>query len=375
MTSLNIAISGAGIGGITAALALQAQGHQVTLYERAKEFFRIGADINLTPNAVYALDGLGQGVAEALRKTAAQPKFRISRQWDTGEETSRLEMADAAMEKYGAPQLTIHRADLLQALVDAVGDNIRYNHLTTSISQDETGVTLTFADGSEAQHDLLIGADGIHSITRTTLFGQDAPEFTGLVSYRGVVPASKLNVPNLDSFTKWWGSTPDIQIVTFPLNKGEDTFVFATTPQEGWEEESWTCPGDVDELREIYRDFHPEAFALVDACESITKSALYVREPMSQWSQGRITVLGDAAHPMVPFMAQGACMAIEDGVVLGRCMANVDVAGIPAALQRYEDARKERTANVQRGSRGNEWLKKGGNADWVYGYNAWKVEI
>ena len=153
---------------------------------------------------------------------------------------------------------------------------------------------------------------------RKTLFGPDQPQFTGLVSYRSVVDRSKLSLPNLDAFTKWWGPTPDMQIVTFPLNRGRETFVFATTPQTDWLHESWTMPGDVEELRRTYAAFHPEARALLAACDSVTKSALYIRDPLPVWSEGRVTLLGDACHPMVPFMAQGACMAIEDAVVLGR---------------------------------------------------------
>jgi len=163
--------------------------------------------------------------------------------------------------------------------------------------------------------------------------------------------------------------------VVFPLTRGEEIFVFATTPQEGWTEEGWTLPGDVEELRDMYSDFHPEARALLDACSEVTKSALHVREPMERWSAGRATLLGDAAHPMVPFMAQGACMAIEDAVVLARALHGADLDTVPAALRRYENARMERTASIQRNSLANEWMKEQGNADWVYGYHAWEVEL
>ena len=208
------------------------------------------------------------------------------------------------------------------------------------------------------------------------MFGPEHPQFTGLVSYRGVVDRAKLTaVSNLDAFTKWWGPTPDRQIVTFPLNRGRETFVFATTAQDDWRHESWTMPGDVDELRAAYADFHPEARALLEACETVTKSALYVRDPLPAWSVGRVTLLGDACHPMTPFMAQGACMAIEDAVVLGRALDGVDEGGVEAAFKRYEETRKQRTGEVQIGSRGNEWLKQGGNADWVYGYDASAVAI
>jgi salicylate hydroxylase len=285
-------------------------------------------------------------------------------------------MADSAERRYGAPQLTIHRADLLAALEARLpGDIVRFGRKVTGIDNGLDAVTIHFADGSEETVDVLIGADGIHSVVRTALFGPEHPEFTGLVAYRTVVPRAKLSVPNLDAFTKWWGPSPAVQIVTFPLNKGTETFVFATTPQDDWRHESWTMPGDVEELRRVYADFHPEATALLAAATQVMKSALYVRDPMPAWSVGHTTLLGDACHPMVPFMAQGACMAIEDAVVLSRALDGVERAGVPAALRRYEAARKDRTARVQMGSRGNEWLKDGGNADWVYGYDAWSTPL
>ncbi|WP_292899508.1 MULTISPECIES: FAD-dependent monooxygenase [unclassified Nitratireductor] len=372
---MKIGIAGGGVGGMATAIALQKQGHDVTIFERARAFGRIGADVNLTPNAVHALDGLGIG--DVLRKTAARPEYRISRIWDSGEETSRLPMSTAAEERYGAPQLTIHRADLLAALEGALApDTIRFAAQVAGAEETNNGAVAILTDGTRFEADLLIGADGIHSAVRLALFGEDHPRFTGLVSYRAVFPRERgEGIPNLDSFTKWWGPTPDRQIVTFPLNLGTEIFVFATTPQDDWTEEGWTLPGAIQELRDAYADFHPEARALLDACETVTRSALHVRDPMERWSRDTITLLGDAAHPMVPFMAQGACMAIEDAVVLARALEGATPASIPEALRRYETARIPRTSEVQRGSLANDWLKQGTNADWVYGYNAWAVEI
>ncbi|GEK46404.1 monooxygenase [Bisbaumannia pacifica] len=374
MTKLRIGICGGGVGGLCAAIALREAGHEAIVFEQAKQFLRIGADVNLTPNAVRALDRLGVG--DVLRETAARPTHRLSRTWDSGEITSKLPMSDAAEEKYGAPQLTIHRGDLLKALEAKLpASAIRLGSKVSGVEAGEQPV-VHFEDGSSERLDVVIGADGIHSAVRRSLFGDDSPEFTGLVSYRAVVPRSAVpEVENLDAFTKWWGETADSQVVVFPLTRGEEVFIFATTPQEGWREESWTLPGDVDELRDVYKDFHPDVRALLAACDSVTKSALYVREPMERWSEGHVTILGDAAHPMVPFMAQGACMAIEDAVVLSRCLAEAGRDEVPAALARYEQARRERTAQVQRGSRANNWLKGEGNADWVYGYDAWGVAL
>jgi salicylate hydroxylase len=376
MASLSIGICGGGVGGLAAAISFGRAGHTVSVFEQTPLFKRVGADVNLTPNAVRALDSLGGGpdsrLGQALRASAAQPTHRISRTWDTGEVTSKLEMAEAAVARYGAPQLTIHRADL-QAETPAA--SMRMGERVTGIVEGGPRPAIQLASGGVERFDVVIGADGIHSVVRTALLGPDKPVFTGLVSYRSVVPSEKLSIPYLDAFTKWWGPAPDIQIVTFPLNRGRETFVFATTSQDDWREESWTLPGDVAELRHVYRAFHPEARALLASCTEVTKSALYVRDPLPVWSRGAVGLLGDACHPMVPFMAQGACMAIEDAVVLGRALAKVDVAGVPAALVAYEAARKPRTSRVQEGSRGNEWLKEGGNADWVYGYDAWGVTL
>ncbi|GCE39655.1 Salicylate hydroxylase [Rhodococcus wratislaviensis] len=364
-----VAVCGGGIGGLATAIALRKFGLDVTVYEQTRQFARVGADINLTPNAVRALDGLGVG--PAIRDSAARPQFRISRMWDSGAETSRLPMGDSAEQQYGAPQLTMHRGDLMTALENRLpSGTVEMGHRVAGVADGR----IEFTDGSAVFADVIVGADGIHSAVRTALLGRDQPTFTGVVAFRAVVPTERVgNLPNLDCFTKWWGPDSATQIVTFPLNQGKDIFVFATCGQEEWTEESWTTPGSVAELRELYRDFHPEARALLDACDDVLKSALYVRDPLASWTDGRSVLLGDAAHPMMPFMAQGAGMAIEDAVVLSRCLSLFDDPAV--ALQTYQETRLQRTSRIQRGSRSNEWLKVAGNGDWVYEYDAWQVPL
>ncbi|MDR2281084.1 MAG: FAD-dependent monooxygenase [Gordonia sp. (in: high G+C Gram-positive bacteria)] len=374
MKELQAAVVGGGVGGLTAAAALLRSGLDVAVYEQSSGFSRVGADVNLTPNAVKALDGLGGGVGEWLRAHGGRPQFRLSRMWDTGEETSRVALGDDAHERFGAPQLTVHRGDLMAALERDLPDGaIKLGRRLESIENGTDGVRLRFADGSDARADIVIGADGIHSRVRHALLGPDEPEFTGIVAFRAVIPSDAVaGLPNADCFTKWWGPDSATQIVTFPLGLDE-VFVFATVGQTAWTEESWTTPGSIDELRSLYADFHSEARTLLDRCDGVLKSALYVRPPLPAWSGGRAVLLGDACHPMTPFMAQGAGQACEDAVVLARCLA--ESADPSTAFERYEAARKPRASRIQASSRDNNWLRTAGGGDWVYGYDAWTAPL
>ena len=375
MSRLKIGICGAGVGGLSAAIALRSFGHDPIVFEQAPKFLRLGSELNLTPNAVHALDRLNVG--EEIRAVAARPTFRLSRMWDTGEETSRLPMSDAAEERYGAPQLTIRRANLIKALENRLPPGtIRLGMKATGIVNDGENTAIEFENGETEKVDLIVGADGIHSNVRLELFGEDSPVYTGMVSYRSIFPIERAgDLPNLDAFTKWWGPVPEKQIITFPLSRGEEIYVFSTLPQDEWREEGWTLPGDVEEVRENLKEFHPEGRGLWDRCTDVLRSALHDREPLKRWSKMNATILGDAAHPMVPFMAQGAGMAIEDAVVLARALEDADTNSISKCLDRYEDARRGRTADIQRGSRANDFMKTQSNADWVYSYHAWEAEI
>ena len=373
--ALKVGIAGGGVGGLAAAIALRGLGHEAAVFEQAPAYGRVGADINLTSNAVRALTGLG--VLPALLETAARPTFRISRVWDSGEETSRLELAETAVRKYGAPQLTLHRADLLDALLDRIPDGvIRLGHKVEHVEPDGGAVAVTFTNGQRQVFDAWIGADGIHSATRTALFGPEHAKYTGIVSHRGVFDRDRAPaLPDLDAFVKWWGPTRDVQLATFPLTRGREIFVFATTPEPDWRHESWTTPGNIDEVRQAFAGFHPEARAYIDACTEVTKTALYYRDPLPQWWRGHAVLLGDACHAMPPFMAQGAAMAIEDAVVLARALSEAGRTGVEGALASYQQARKPRADEIQQQSYDNKWLKVGGNADWVYTYDAWSAPL
>ena len=369
----SIAIIGAGIGGLTAAACLRRIGIDVRIYEQAPRFTRLGAGIQQSPNAVKVLRALG--LEPRLRDIAFQPDVNLSRDYDTGEITNTQHQGGTMEERYGAPYFLLHRGDLHAALVELVPeDMVHRDRKLAGLDSNGSRTTLVFADGSRAQADAVIGADGVHSVVRETLFGKQAPQFTGRVAYRTVFPAALLNGMAMDPCAKWWG--PDRHIVSYFVNPRRDEVYFVTsTPEPDFAVESWSAKGNLDELRAAYADFHPRVRGLLAACPDVHKWAIVVREPLPRWSQDTVTLLGDACHPMTPYMAQGAATAIEDAAVLSRCLDGVDADGVAAALRRYENTRKGRTAKIQQTSAANNWLRGATNQDWVYGYDAWNVPL
>ncbi len=372
MKPWKFAVVGAGIGGMATVVALQRIGISVNLFEQAPKFRRIGAAINLTPNAVKVLDRLGLG--PKIRERAFSPAFRVSRTWDTGAETSRLKLGTTAEQKYGAPQLMVHRADLLSALENALpAQAVHLDSRVASIRQTRDDVILTLHDGRTYGFDAVIGADGIHSTTRHAFFDEEMPTYTGMAAYRAIFPCDRLHGYDLDSFVKWWGPNTQSQLVTAAINRGTEMFVFATMPEPEVSRESWSAECNVEDLRAAFASYHSEARAVLAACEQPLKTALYIRAPMRQWTSGCVALLGDACHPMVPFMAQGAAMVLEDVAVLARCVEAE--AEISSALQIYAATRRERASRIQIASSENDWLRTEANADWVYGYDAWTVPL
>ncbi len=371
----SIAIIGAGMGGLAAAAALRLKGLDVTVYEQARQFARVGAGIQIGCNAMHVLRGLG--LEERLRADTFYPRSWNNRDSKTGDVMFDMEFGQPAERRYGAPYLLAHRGDLHAALASAVPDEIvRLDHRLTGLDQTGDGsVTLRFAHGATARADAVIAADGVNSLAKKILFGESPPNFTGRIAYRTVYPASRLGgLAILDDCTKWWG--PDRHIIMYYVKPDRSEIYFVTSqPEPGFEFESWSATGDIGALSDAFAEFHPQVKGVIAASTEVFKRPLVDREPMARWGEGNVTLLGDACHPMTPYMAQGAAMAIEDAAVLSRCLEGVERAGIAAALRRYEANRQERTARMQLTSRQNAWGKGATDTDWVYGYNAWTAEL
>ena len=371
MTRPTIAVIGAGIGGLAAAALLHRRGYDVRVYEQAKRFARIGAGIQQSANATRVLRSLG--LEPRLREAAFQPKSWNNREWDTGAVKYELPLGPAFEERYGAPYLLMHRGDLHAALQSAVPeDRIHLDKTLVGLEQGAGGVAMRFADGSSARADALVGADGVHSRVREWLFGPEEPRFTGRVAYRTTFPAALLGGFPIDDCTKWWGLDRHI-VIYFVTPRRDEVYFVTSVPEADWRTESWSAKGDLGELRAAFEGFHPQVQAVLRACPEVHKWALYERDPLPSWGEGRVVLLGDACHPMTPYMAQGAAASIEDGAVLARCLDAFG--GVEEAFARYAALRRERTARIQLTSGRNDWLSRHTDPDWVYGYDALTVPL
>jgi salicylate hydroxylase/6-hydroxynicotinate 3-monooxygenase len=370
---LSIAIVGAGMGGLAAAATLRQAGIDVRVYEQASRFTRIGAGIQMMPNSMKVLRGIG--IEERLRRVSFQPYSHLNREWDTGEVVRELPMPE---DLFGAPYLCMHRAELHDALLSAIpADIVHLEKKLEGLEQNSETVTLFFSGGTRAQANAVIGADGVHSVVRDIIIGPDMPLHKGRIAYRAVFPATLLNGFDIGaSRTKWWGTDRHIVIYYTTRDRSEVYFVTSVPePAEWLTRESWSAKGEVKELRQEYEGFHHDVRAVLEACPDCHKWAILEREPLPRWSEGRVTLLGDACHPMTPYMAQGAAAAIEDAAVLARCL-KLCGDDVEAAFRLYEAHRKPRTSRIQAISSANTWMR-GGDDDtsWLYGYDAWNVPL
>lgn len=351
-----VLVAGGGIGGVTAALCLAQQGFDVQIFEQAPVVAEIGAGIQLSPNSTRVLHDLG--LETALLRTAFVPEGVEMRDWKSGKVLTSTPLGASVRASYGFPVYHMHRADLMDALLDTARAEPRITlHVDARVErvvQTPDAVAIE-AGGVRHAGAVLVGADGIHSTTRAALFGAEAATFTGCVAWRALVRADRLPKGLVRPMgTAWWG--PGKHFVHYYVRRGELVNCVCIVEKDGWEVESWTERGDHAELKRDFVDWHPDLQTLIDAIDADTcfKWALFDRPPMRRWSEGRVTLLGDACHPTLPFLAQGAAMAVEDGAVLARCLAQgSDVA---ASLARYESLRRERTARIQAGSRRNATL-------------------
>jgi 6-hydroxynicotinate 3-monooxygenase len=370
---LSIAIIGAGMGGLATAAALRRVGIAATVYEQAAQFSRLGAGIQIGCNAMKVLRGLG--LEARLRAQSFYPRSWNNRDWRTGEVKFDMIFGESAEQKFGAPYLLAHRGDLHAALDSTVPDQcVKLNHKLLGLEETSDGVRLAFANGALAVADAVIGADGVHSVVRDILFGASPVNYTGRIAYRTTYPAALLGGQKIDDCTKWWGEDRHIVIYYVKPDRSEIYFV-TSQPEPDFRIESWSAKGDVKELRSAFEGFDRQVQNVLAACPDVHKWAIVDRDSLARWTDRNVTLLGDACHPMTPYMAQGAAMAIEDAAVLSRCLEGVERDGVPNAFRRFEASRKDRTARVQQTSRTNTWLRGKTDADWVYAYDAWTAPL
>ena len=348
MRTPKVIIVGGGLGGTAAALALHRRGIEVEVYEKATELSEIGAGLNVSPNALKALRYLG--VEEPAIAVGVQSVEQVIRSFRSGRVIARPKRTGDIEARYGASFLTIHRADLLDVLLAPLPERIIHlGAACTGIENRDGAAVAHFADGRSVEADIVVGADGIHSAVRDSLFGEAAPRFTGCICWRGLVPRDALADPrHAEDMTAWWG--PHGHVVHYPVRRGELVNFVAHFDSDGWTEESWTHECDRSELMETYAGWNRNLLSLIEASEKYYKWALYDRDPLENWTSGRVTLLGDSAHPMLPYLGQGACMAIEDSCILAGSIGRAPE-DCPAALLEYERIRKPRTTRAQLGSR------------------------
>jgi len=343
--SMRILIVGAGIGGLTAALALLRAGFEVEVFERAPALKEAGAGLHCSPNGARVLIALG--LRDAMERLAVRQRDRDIRLWNTGQSWHFPHHGAGSSERYGAPYLLMHRGDLHAMLIDAVRtlmpDAIHVNANCVDFEQNAEGVVLVLEGGAKVRGDILVGADGVKSTVRNKLFGNDHPKFTGRIAWRGLVPMSDLPAHlQTHMSTNWIG--PNGSVTTYPVHKGELFNFVALVNRDDWQVESWTQEGTHEECARDLRGWHADVQHMIRKIDTPYKWGLFLRDPLDRWCVNRIALLGDSCHSMLPYLGQGANMAIEDGMILARCLKAFENPTI--ALGRYEQLRAARCAKV-----------------------------
>jgi salicylate hydroxylase len=350
MRKLSVAVIGGGIGGTAAALSLLRAGCDVHLYEQASELRDVGAGIQISPNASRILHRLGLG--SALADMGVKPLAWHMRRWQDGGTSGRMPIADAE-EAFGAPYYQIHRADLVAALASALpAERLHVGHRLTGFIDHGDRVEAQFANGERTFVDILVGADGIHSTVRGLLFGPEQPNFTGCMCHRGLVPAERIAHLHIPVETQIWLG-PGKHFVHYYIRRKQLLNFVAVIETDAWTRESWTERGNVADALAAFAGWHPQLSAILSAVEETFICGLFDRPTMERWSVGRVTLLGDACHAMLPFTAQGAAQAIEDGAALAALLSQAST-DITVALHRYESSRLSRTAQIQTLSANNK---------------------
>jgi 6-hydroxynicotinate 3-monooxygenase len=360
-----IAVVGAGLGGLTVAGFLQRAGFATAVYEQAPTFSRIGAGIILSANATKVLRRLG--IEQDLIEAGIKPECYVSRTWDTGATQYEIVFDAGSEQRFGGTYLNVHRGDLHAVLEKAVAPgSIAFDHRLVDLQETDDGVRLAFENGVTADADLVIGADGIRSKVRDVLLGPEPPRFVGAVAQRAIFPSQRLRGFKIPDCTKWWGRDRHI-LAYFMTNKRDEVYVIGVVPAVSWDSDAASLPCPREELVEAFGDFHADLRRVLEAAEDVSVWPIYDRERNDCWSGGRLVLLGDACHPMRPFMAAGGAMAIEDAAVLSRCLAKFDQ---PAEAYRwYEATRIERVGETQRLSIENSWMRGATDTDWFYCYD------
>lgn len=351
---MHVLIAGGGIGGLAAAAALLQRGIDVDVYEQATELKEVGAGIQISPNGNRVLDALG--VFQTLKALSCDPVRKEFRLWNTGRPWPMFSLGKTVVANYGYPYLTVYRPDLHGALADRVRalkpDAIHLSSPAAGLRQDAEGVELQLKDGRSVRGDVLIGADGVRSVVRNTLWGPTNPEFSGMVAWRGLIPMEALPEHMQTPVGSTWIG-PGGHVVTYPLHKSRIMNFVATIEGRTWDHAGSSAPGTTEECLRDFAGWHEDVLTMIRLSPTLLQWALARRDPIPQWTQGRVSLLGDAAHATLPFLAQGAVHSIEDGMVLARCLEGVASSDAPSALQRYEAARIERTSRMVRGATAN----------------------